>query len=803
MRRVQSVSWMGDLRYALRMLRRSPGFTVVAVLTLALGIGLNTALFSVIQSALLRPLHYPDADRLVWLTDYDYKFEHRDNYVSRPAYVQWKREASSFEAMTGYANQDLALMVGGESSQERIASTAGDFWKVTGARVQQGRLFGENETDVMVVSHALFLRRFGGGEGTVGRRVTLNGHTFTIVGVLAPSFRFGSPQQFVPGDEVRDIDAYIPIPNFVLHLPLLSIGPWDTAVRNAGPVPWNLRVVGRLRQGVSMERARAEMETVYARAAKNYPAYRRPHVRLHFDPLKEKLVGEARQALMVLLAGVGFVLLIACANIANLLLARASGRQREMAIRAALGAGRARVIRQMLTESLLLACLGGSVGVLLAHWSIAIMPRIAPHSVPRLAEASVDASVLAFALFVSVATGFVFGLGPAFAAWQTDLRERLTPDSGNSRMRSLLVAGQLALAIILLSGAGLMIKSYWRMNTHPPGFEPEGIAVMRVPLSGQAYTTWVAKGAYLQQVKERVEATPGVRAIGVDCGTLNGTVKVGGEPVFAAIRAVSPGYLRAMGVPLRAGRWPADSELFGVLVNESFVRGMKGKGSVAGSRVQGSVLNDTVIGVVADFKYRKLDASAAPEIYMSYERFPLVRSARVVVRMDGNPELVIPAIRKTIAAIDITQPVYEVQILERALADSIAPRRFNLLLLAIFAGTALLMALVGIYGVISYAVAQRNREIGIRIALGASRGQVVRMVVGQGMRMAVAGVAAGLAAALGLARLIVNLLYDVEANDPVAFAGAAALLTGAALFATLIPALKAALVNPLVALRHE
>ena len=794
---------MQDIRYALRMMRRNPGFTLVAVLTLGLGIGLNTTLFSVIHAALVRPMGYPDAGRLVWLTDFDYKIEQHDNYVSRPAYLQWKAEARSFEAMTAYGNQDLALLVNGQSSQERVVSAAGDFWRITGARPAHGRLFGEHEERAIVISHGLFQRRFGGDAGALGKVVTINGHAFTLTGVLGPDFRFEFPQQFVNGDEVRGIDAYMAIPRAALHAGLLSARPWEEALVNWGPAPYNLRVVGKVREGVTMDQARAEMEVVYAHAFEKYPDYRRQFTRFRFAPLQEAVVGEARRALMVLLAGVGFVLLIACANIANLLLARASGRQREMAVRAALGAGRARVVRQMLTESLVLAGVGGALAVLLAHGGLEAMLRAAPHAVPRIAEARVDGPVLAFTLAVSLLTGFLFGLGPAFAAWRTDLRAGMAPDTRQARVRSLLVAGQLALAIVLLSGAGLMMKSYWRMNSHATGFEPAQIAVMRVPLSGPAYTTWVAKGAYLRQVLERTAAIPGVRAVGVDCGSLNGTVRVGVESVFGAIRAVSPGYLRAMGVPLREGRWPEDGELFGVLVNESFARSLRASGSVVGRRVQGSVLNDAVIGVVADFRYRQLDARAAPEIYMSYERFPLVRSARVVARTEGDPARVIPALQKAIAGIDSTQPVYEVQTLEAALADSIAPRRFHLQLLAVFAGTALLMAAVGIYGVVSYAVSQRNREIGIRMALGASGGRVVGMVVGQGMRMAGMGIAVGLVAALGLARLMATLLYDVETNDAAAFAGASAVLAGTALGAILIPALKAALVDPLDALRHE
>jgi predicted permease len=806
-----------DLHHALRMLRRNPGFTGVVIATLACGIGMNTALFSVINAVLLRQLAYPEADRLVWLTDYDYLYEHRDNYVSRSAYIQWREQAHSFESMTAYGNQDLALLKGDQSSQERIASITGDFWNLVGARTVLGRLFSPTEGQMMVLSHSLFQRRFGGDPRVIGDTVTVNGHAFTITGVLSADFRFVFPQQFANGDEVRDIDAYIPLPDSLMRFPESGVKRWEEMTQAFGPASYHLRVVAKIKRDASMEKARAEMETVYANVARDYPSYKRKHVRLHFAPLKEKLVGEARRALMILLTGVGCVLLIACGNIANLLMARSSTRHREIAIRVALGAGRMRVLRQLLTENVLLALLGGAVGLFLAHWAITAIVRIAPQAVPRLAETRIDAWVLGFTLVLSLATGVLFGLGPAVSIWKAALHDRLKSDSGTSstsssrsRTRGLLVATELALVMVLLTGAGLMLKSFWRMNAHSPGFSPDNILVMRVPLSGPRYTAWPQQATYIQQLLERTEAVPGVQGVGIDCGSLNASVKVqgvareaSGAAHFAAIRAVSGGYLRAMGVPLLQGHWPADKDLFGVLVNESFARSIGARRESVGSHVVGSILDDTIVGVVADFKYRQLDAEPGPEIYMPYERFPLVRSVRIVVRTAGNPNSAAPMIRTLVSGIDRTQPVYELQTLEQALADSIAPRRFNLFLLGTLAATALLMALVGIYAVVAYSVAQRTHEIGVRMALGAQRHEIVGMVIRQGIGLALLGVGFGVVAALGLTRLMASLLYEVKPNDPQTFAAVAAILAVTAVFACWIPALRSANVDPLVALRCE
>lgn len=451
-----------DVRYGLRMLRRNPGFTAVVILTLALGIGMNTAVFSALNSVLLRSLPYPDAERLVWVANHDNYFR-QDTWGSRADYVLWREQAHSFESMAAYGNQDLALVAADRASQERIASVTGDFWSMTGARPAFGRLFSQGEADTIVLSYRLFERRFGADSQVIGKSVTLNGHAFTIAGVLSEGFRFLFPQQWVSGDERREIDAYISIPDAVET-------PGQGVAQKRGPAPFWVSVVGKLRPNVPIEQARAEMETIHVRIAQEYPTPLRNRS-LRFIPLKEKLVGSARTALLVLLAAVGFVLLIASVNIANLLLARASVRQREIAIRAALGAGRMRVIRQLLVESVLLALLGGMAGLLLSRWCLAIMVRLGSEAVPRLGETQTDGWVLLFTLGVSLSTGLLFGLGPAISLGRTNLQDALKVDARTSsaaarglRGRGWLVAVQLALAIVLLTGAGLMLKSFWRMN---------------------------------------------------------------------------------------------------------------------------------------------------------------------------------------------------------------------------------------------------------------------------------------------------------------------------------------------------
>ena len=817
-----------DIRYGARTFRRNPGFTAVIFFTLALAIGMNTAVISVVEAVLVRPLPYPSAARLVWLASYDVDYESdHDNLVNRADYSTWKDQSRSFESIGAYGNQDLALMYKGQPSQERVVSVTGDFWNLTGALATLGRLFPEGEPHAIVLSHELFERRFNGDPHILGQTVTINGFPFTVTGVLPKSFEFLFPQQYSGAGE-RGIGAYIAWPPSVMRLPNSGSSSWQAIVRELGPMPDYVCVVARLRPGVSLATARSEMGSIRSRIVQGHDAYEHPYdnfQRWRMEMLKEKLAGRARPALMVLLIAVGFVLLIAIANIANLLLARATTRQREIAVRAAMGAGRTRVIRQFLTEGVLLALFGGAAGLLLARGAIVVMIRDLPHALPRLAQTRLDAPVLLLTAALSCLTGILFGLPPAVLLWRNDLQDALkgstthtaTGSVGHIRTREVLVSIELALAVVLLTGAGLMVKSFWRMTAAPPGFDPSSILTLSVSLAGAQYDTWPAQQAYLQTLLSRLEAFPGVEAAGIDGYTLHTNVKVEGlssgsaATSFAGIRAVSAGYLHAMGVPLLpqygAGHWPTDRQMLDdVLVNESFARSFSLKGeSVIGRHISGSFLTGTIIGVVADFKYSQLDEEPMPEIYTSYKLAPVTTpmSMDVFVRMSGNGKPDARAIEKLVANIDRTQPVYDVQTLEQALSGSVAPRRFNLFLLGIFAGTALLLAIIGIYGVIAYSVALRTQEIGVRMALGASRADILSMVIVKGLRLAALGVLLGISAALGLTRLMVSLLYDVKASDPTTFASVALLLVTTALLACLGPALRAALIDPMTALRRE
>jgi putative ABC transport system permease protein len=810
-----------DVRYGLRTLGRNPGFSSVVICTLALAISMNTAVFSVVETVLLRPLPYPNANRLVWLASYDRYYESgHDTYVGRADYSTWKDQTHSFEGVAAYGNQDLTVMYHALPSQERVASITGDFWKLTGAQAAIGSLFSEGAPHVIVLSHALFASRFNSDPSVLGQTVTINGFPFTIIGVMPGDFRFLFPQQYSTGDEQREIDAYIAFSPSVVRVQVGPAGFWDQIIQQVGPTPYSVRVVASLLPGISIATARTEMDSIYDRILRGHPPRERiydQHRGWRMTTLQQKLAGNARSALMVLLAAVGFVLLIAGANIANLLIARATTRQRETAIRAAIGAGRIRVIRQFVIESVLLALLGGGAGLLLARSCIAFMIHFWPQAFPRFAETRIDAPILAVTLTLSCLTGIFFGLAPAILLWRGDfnsgLKDNAHTSTGNAshlRLRRVLVSAELALAIVLLTGAGLMLKSFWRMNTNPPGFKPASTLTLRVSLAGAQYGTWPAQQAYVHQMLGRMQSYPGVEAAGIDSFAMHTNVKVEGlaqtDTSLASIRAVSAGYLRAMGVPLIAGRWLSDSQMLDdIMVNESFAHSISCNGDVVGRHISGNFLSGTIAGVVADFKYSQLDAEPMPEVYTSYELAPLMNpmSVHLFVRMAGEGRPDARALQSAVAGIDPTQPVYDVQTLEQALSDSIAPRRLNLFLLGTFASAALLMALLGIYGVIAYSVVQRTQEIGIRMALGAARDDILSMVVMEGMGIALGGIFLGLVTAFGLTRLMTSLLYRVMPDDPATFLAVALILSVTALLASLLPALRAALVDPLTALRHE
>jgi putative ABC transport system permease protein len=798
-----------DVRYALRGLRRNPLFAAVVILTLALGIGLNTAVFSVVNAVLIEPLHYPNPERLLWLTNYNKAFQ--VEIAGGPDFVDWRAQAQSFDKMFCYEFDNETITYANTTDKRAVAEVSGDFWPVTGVKPVAGRLFTDADEDVIVLTYALFQRRFGADPAVIGKTIIVDGHPTKVVGVLPSGFHFLFPTPSQPNMELSEIEAYVPT----------DVKPANQ-VRGRSNVIVN--VVARLKPGVSSRQARSEMEAIQARIVKQYSNILNfSHLELRVVTVQERLVGNARPALLILLAAVTFVLLIACANIAGLLLARASSRRREVAIRAAVGAGRLRMIAQFLTEGLVLALAGGAAGLLVARWGIALLTGFGPTAVPRLEGVAIDGRVLAFTVLISIVSGLLFSLGPALSLARANLHSELkeggkaTSGAWRLRLRSMLVAAELAAALVLLIGAGLMVKSLWRMNAHPPGFHPESILVMKASLTGAAYRDRPQQIAWFEEALAGLERTPGVVAAGTVFSPMRGVVQLEGAPfprpdMVGAQRgtysSISTGYFRVMGVRLLQGRWMADNEAAEVLmVNEAFVRRILGGASPLGKSIHLQFPqrppSAAIVGVVSDVKYSKLDAEPAPEIYFPYRHSFYNGASDIVVRVSGDPSALAPTVRKLIADIDRSQLAFDMQTLESSLASTIAPRRFNLFLLGTLAGSALLLALIGIYGAMSYAVTQRTHEIGVRMALGARQGEIVGMVVRQGMVVATTGIAVGIAAAFGLTRVMALLLYDVKPTDSWTFAVVVISLTATSLMASLVPALKAARVDPLRALRYE
>jgi putative ABC transport system permease protein len=788
-----------DLRHSVRAMRRNPAFAAVVVLTLALGIGAVTAIFSVVNAVLIQPLPYPRSDRLAWVSLYNRVF--KQEAVSGPDFFDWRNQLHSFDAMLGYGSDESNVVTADDAFQVRTVTVTGDFWEITGAHPALGRTFAPGEPNVVVIAQSLFERRFGADPRIIGKIVSWGGRPVTIVGVMPRNFRFLFPLPEIISEDPKDVEAYVPS----------SLSPANQS--RANPQMAVLRVVGRRRPGVSLAQARAELEALQSRIANQYRYMGFYNLlTLHLDPAGEKLIENSRRPLLVLLAAVGFLLLIACANVANLALARGTARHREISIRAALGAGRGRVIRQLLTESLLLGLVGGAAGIALARLMIALVVRLGPADVPRLRDASLDARVFVFALTVSLLTGVVFGIGPALASSRSSLHDFLKESSralsaspAASRMRALLAGAEIALALVLLAGAGLMVKSFWRMNQREPGFNPERTLVLKLSTGGPSFPTTPAQIVHIQEALRRLEGAPGVEAAGIGNATSRSTavpegVRRENSTPTSVVHSASSGYLRALGMRLTEGRWIEDNEPEPVVVvNQSYARRVALAENPVGMRINGR----RIVGVVADLRYSKLDADPDPEIYIPYRESQSLRLVDLVVRTSGDPRARAADLRKLISSIDPAHPVYDVQTLEQALSDSIAPRRFNTLLLEIFSGLATLLASVGIYGVMSYAVTQRTQEMGVRMALGARQWQVVRMVVRQGAAIAVIGVLVGIGAALWLTRLMTALLYEVRPGDPATFALVSLALLSAALAACWIPARRAARVNPVEALRYE
>jgi putative ABC transport system permease protein len=804
-----------DLRYGVRVLLKNPGFTAVAVIALALGIGANSAIFSVVNKVLLSPLPYKDPDGLVMVWEDDTKHGYPNNTPAAANYVDWRDQNQVFEGMAAIADQSFNLTGAGEPERLTGRRVSASLFPLLGVAPQAGRTFAPEEdrpgaNRVVVLSHGLWQRRFGSDRDVAGKTLTLNGESYEVVGVMPAHFHFPS----------REDELWVPI----------AFTPQEAANRNRH----YLKVVARLKPGVTVERAQAEMSTIASRLRQQYPE-QNTDLGATVVPLHEQVVGKIRLALLVLLGAVGFVLLIACANVANLLLARAAARQKEIALRVALGASRMRLIRQFLTESVLLAAVGGALGLLLAVWGVSLLKSFIPESISQVGDIGVDAKVLGFTLLVSLLTGLVFGLAPATQASGFNLNETLkeggrdsSSGSRGNRIRGALVVTEVAISLFLLVCAGLLINSFLRLRSVDPGFKVENLLTMGVVLPQEKYTTQERRSAFYKDLIGRVEALPGVRAAAVtnwiplvNQGDSIG-VSVEGHPdpppgqgkrPVVVTRVVSPNYFRAMGIQLLQGREfdegrdRVDSPSV-VLVSEALARRYWPGESAVGKRVNPGDPNDPadwceVIGVVKDVRQFELAADPKPQMYFTYAQAGFFAPRHLVVATDVDPLTVAGSVRSAVWEVDKDQPVSDVNTMEEVLSESLARQRFSMLLLGIFAALALVLAAVGLYGVMSYTVAQRTREIGLRMALGAQRGDVLRLVVGQGLKLVLLGVVIGLVASVALTRVMTSLLFGVSATDPATLAAISLLLIAVAALASYIPARRATRVDPLIALRYE
>jgi putative ABC transport system permease protein len=795
-----------DVRYGVRTLLKNPGFTVVAIIALALGIGANSAIFSVVNAVLLRPLAFDKPEQLVMVWEKRMALGRVRNVASAPDFVDWKAQNTVFEDMAAYSNNGFNLT--GNDEPERIQGVAVSpgFFSILGVQPKVGRAFLTDEDQpgsepTVIISNGLWQRRFASDPGIVGKSISLNDRTRTVVGVMPADFIFPN----------GDIEIWVP----------LVFSPNDLTGRGSH----FLNVIARLKPGVTINQARDEMETIAAHLEQQYQVNTGHGVNIF--PLYEEVVGNIRPALLVLLGAVGFVLLIACANVANLLLARAAVRQKEIAIRTALGAARGRIIRQLLTESMLLSLTGGTLGVLLALWGLDLLLAVSADSIPRVKEIRLDLWVLGFTFLVSLATGLIFGIVPALQASKPDLNETLKEggrgaSAGLRRnmVRSTLVVSEVAICLVLLIGAGLMIKSFARLLDVNPGYSAENVLTMNVSLSGSKYREAPERRAFFDQALQRMASSPGVEGAGVVLGApLSGGIgsryfQIEGRPpqppgqgYNANINAASGDYFRTMGIPLIQGREFDERDVTGspdvVIINQRMAQQFWPDEDPLGQRISaGDQTWRTIVGIVGDVRQAALETEARAELFYPFFQVDF-GSGTFVVRTSNDPKTMIAALRKEVQAVDKDQPLFRVRTMNEVLGQVVAPRRLNMLLLGIFAGVALVLAAVGLYGVMSYSVTQRTREIGIRQALGATRRDVTKLVIGQGMVLSLVGVGVGLVASFFLTRPMASLLFGVSAADPVTFAVISLILIGVALGASYIPARRATRVDPMIALRHE
>ena len=800
-----------DLRYALRMMRKSPGFTAVALLTLGLGIGACTAIFSVVHGVLLRPLPYPQPEQLITVWETNPKQGGERFNVSYPNFLEWREQSRSFETMAGISFANLRLSGVEEPERLPAARVSREMFAVLGVQPEMGRVFTAEEDRVgdhavVLLSHALWKRKFAGDTHILGKAVTLDGMPYSVIGVLPAGFDF-------PSDEIQvflplHAQAWVPImKNRAVHI---------------------ITVLGRLKSGVSLEQAAAEMRGIAQRLQVAYPGEDAGHG-ITLAPLHEEIVRSSKTAILALFAAVVFVLLIACANIANLMLVRSRARQREMAVRAALGGSRWAMVRLMLTESLLLAVLAGGAGLLIASWGVDLIVASMPDYLPRVSEIRLDPVVFGFTALLCLLSAAGFGLAPALQAARLNLNQSLKEGGGreggnprSNRGRSALVVAEVSLSLVLLAGAGLMLKSLWLVMQEDPGFRTEHLLTLSVSLPAVEYDeppSWIR---FYRELPARLEALPGVQEVSavnrlpVSGGDSLGNLTIDGRPFppgespAASFRRVLPSYFRLMGISLRAGREfderdTGESERV-VIINETMARRFWPHGDAIGTRIKvGPPENEpwlTVVGVAGDVRNVGLDSGPELATYEPHAQRPW-SSMQLVVRAQGDPLSLVTALRNELRAAERQLFIGQAVTMEQRIFGSLAPRRVSLYVLGLFAVLALVLAGVGIYGVMAYAVRERTREIGIRMALGADAGDVRGMVLRQGLTLAVGGAVLGLAASVAATRWVSGLLYGVEPTDPLTLAGVTTLLLAVAWLACYLPARRATRVDPIVALRHE
>src|SRR5438034_4607879 len=803
-----------DLRYGLRTLAKNPAFTSIAIVALALGIGANSAIFSVVDAVLLRPLPFKKPEQLVTLWENATHLGFPKNTPSPANFLDWQKQASAFTGMAAMVERSFNLTGVGEPERLDGRRVSANLFELLGVPAVLGRTFVPDDdrpgTHVVLLSYSLWQRRFGSDPSVIGRALTLNGESHTVIGIMP---RFVQ----LPGFANRNDQLWVPI-----------AFPAEEASQRGNHF---LEVIARLKPGITLKQAQAEMDTIAARLAQQYPDYN-TRTGAVVTALQEQVVGDIKPALLVLLGAVGFVLLIACANVANLLLARAAARQKEIALRLALGAGRSRLTRQFLTESVLLAVIGGAVGLLLSIAGLRVLKTFIPDTISQAQAVSIDAKVLVFTGLVALVTGIIFGLAPAMQVSHLDINDTLKEGGRDAaggtrgnRIRALLVIGEIAVSFVLLMGAGLLINSFMHLRNLHPGFRANHLLTMKIPLSEVKYPDKERRSPFYAEVLRRVQALPGVQSAAV-AGNLPLTYDGDSMPIGiegrtdpppdqrpdVILRVVGPGYFSTMGIPLVRGRDfreqdKADSARV-VIVSEKTARHFWPGENPIGKRLKPGSTNRNIpwieiIGVVKDVRQNDFVSEPKMQMYMPYQQLNSFAPNALVVRTNVEPLSLAGAVRNAIWAVDKDQPVSNLRSMDEIVSEAVARQRFSMLLLGIFAALAMVLAAVGIYGVMSYSIAQRTREIGLRIALGAQKSDVLKMILRQGLRFVAAGLAIGLAASFALTRVMASLLFGISATDPATFVSISLMLIAVALLASYIPAVRAMKIDPMLALRYQ